>query len=82
MPLAFKANEFIVRRKSGKATRDSVLNDYERSLRDLLRLLDEIPAEEFALSKTNFGQTHTIEEMFRTSIEHFEEHAPQIRAAL
>jgi len=82
MPLALKANEFNVRRKSSRATRESVLAGYERSLRDLLQLLDETPPGDFGVRKTNFGQTQTIEEMFRISIEHFAEHAPQVRAVL
>jgi hypothetical protein len=82
LPVAFKANEFIVRRSSRKATPESVLSEYDNALRGLLQLLDDVRTEEFARSTTNFGQTRTMEEMFRISIEHFEEHAPQVRAAL
>jgi hypothetical protein len=82
MPLAYKANEFIVRRNSRNATRDSVLADYDRELTELLKLLDDMPHADFARSATNFGQARTMEEMFRISIEHLAEHAPQVRAAL
>lgn len=82
MPLGYKANEFLVRRKSRGATRDSVLADYERYQRDLLTLLDSLRDDEFAITKTNFGDTQSVESMFRISIEHFAEHAPQIRSAL
>ena len=82
LPLAFKANEFIVRRKSRNATRESVLEDYRTSLDELLRLLDDVREEEFSRSATNYGITRTIEEMFRNTIEHFAEHGPEIRSAL
>jgi hypothetical protein len=71
-----------VRRSSRKATPESVLADYDNAQRELLRLLDDVRVDEFALSSTNFGQTRTMEENFRISIEHFEEHAPQLHAAL
>ena len=82
LPLGYKANEFLVRRNSRKATRDSVLADYATALAQLLRLLDGVQDHEFALSATNFGQTKTIREMFHLSAEHFEEHGPEIKAAL
>jgi hypothetical protein len=82
MPLAYKINERRIRSRSKAATKDSVLADYERDSARLLRLLDEVPSEEFSRSFTNYAQTRTVEEMFRVPVEHFAEHAPEIRAAL
>jgi hypothetical protein len=82
LPLAFKANEFIVRRNSRKATPESVMTDFDDSLKKLLQLLESVRDDEFSITKTNFGTTQTIEGMFRISIDHFAEHAPQVRAAL
>ena len=82
VPLAFKANEFLVRRNSRKATRESVLADYDAAQARLLGLLDSFEDREFALSATNFGQTKTISQMLQGSAEHFAEHDPEIRSVL
>jgi len=81
LPLVFKANEFLVRRNSRKATPESVLSDYDTALTDLLTLLEVLRDDEFALSATNFGQTRSIRQMFHLPEEHFQEHAPEIRNA-
>jgi hypothetical protein len=82
MPLAYKINERRIRSRSKAATRESVLADYAKEQEHLLRLLDEVPDADFSRSFTNYAQTKTVEEMFRTGVEHFAEHAPEIRASL
>jgi hypothetical protein len=81
-PLAFKVNEFLVRRRSRGATRASVRTDYGASLAALLRVLDEVRDNEFDIVKTNFGITRTLEGMFRISVEHFAEHGPEIESVI
>jgi hypothetical protein len=82
MPLGYKINELLIRRRSRTATRDSVLADYERENARLLRLLDEVTEAELAIVKTNYAITQSVREMFNVPAEHFAEHAPQIRSAL
>jgi len=82
MPLGYKLNEFRIRRSSRSATKDSVLADYERHQARLLGLLDGLRDDEFAIVKTNFGMTQAVRDMFRVPVEHFAEHAPEIRSAL
>lgn len=82
MPLGYKINEMRIRRRSRSATRDSVLADYERDHARLLGLLDSATAAELAVVKTNFAITQSVAEMFLVPVEHYGEHAPQIRSAL
>ena len=82
MPLGYKINERRIRSRSKAATRDSVLADYDRDHARLLRLLDEVTDDELAIVKTNYAITQSVREMFRTPVEHFAEHAPEIRSAL
>jgi hypothetical protein len=82
MPVAYKLNEMRVRRSSRGATKQSVLADYDREQAKLLGLLGGITDDELAVVKSNFGQTRSVREMFHVPVEHFEEHAPEIRAAL
>jgi hypothetical protein len=82
MPLGYKINERRIKSRSKSATRASVLADYEREQARLLRLLDEVTDAELAIVKTNYAITQSVREMFRLPIEHFSEHAPEIRKAL
>ena len=82
MPLGYKINERRIRSRSKGATRDSVLADYDRDQARLLRLLDDVTEAELAIVKTNYAITQSVGDMFRVPIEHFAEHAPEIRAAL
>jgi hypothetical protein len=82
MPLGYKINEMRIRRRSRAATRDSVLADYEREQARLLSLLDSVTDDELAIVKTNYAITQSVREMFQIPIEHFAEHAPEIRSAL
>ena len=81
LPLAFKANEFLVRRKSRNATRESVLADFDENVALLLSALESVQNDQFTMSATNFGETRTIRQMFGVVSEHFAEHAPHIRNA-
>jgi hypothetical protein len=82
MPLGYKINERRIRSRSKNATRDSVLADYEREQARLLRLLDEVTDDEMAIVKTNYAIKQSVREMFNVPVEHFAEHAPEIRKAL
>ena len=82
MPLGYKRNEMRIRRRSRAATRESVLADYERDQARLLRLLDDLSDPEFAIVKTNFAITQSVREMFNVPVEHFAEHAPEVRAGV
>ena len=81
LPLAFKANEFLVRRKSRNATRDSVIADFDANVARLTSELDSVQDDQFTMSATNFGEKRTIRQMFSIVTEHFGEHGPQIRNA-
>jgi hypothetical protein len=82
MPIGYKLNELRIRRGASKATRDSVLADYDRHQARLLRLLDDVADADFAITKTNYAITRTVREMFQIPVEHLAEHAPEIRSAL
>jgi hypothetical protein len=82
MPLGYKINERRIRSRSKSATRESVLADYERQQARLVRLLDDVSDSELAIVKTNYAIKQSVREMFNTPIEHFAEHAPEIKAAL
>lgn len=82
MPLGYKINERRIRSRSKNATRESVLADYERQQARLLGLLDAVSDAELAIVKTNYAITQSVREMFNVPIEHFDEHAPEIRKAL
>ncbi len=82
MPLGNKLNVLRIRRGSRKATRDSVLADYERHQARLFGLLDDVTDAEFAIVKTNFAITRSVRDMFGIPVEHFAEHAPLIRSVL
>ena len=82
MPLGYKINEFRIKRSSRSATRDSVLGDYEREHTRLLALLDQCSDADFAIVKTNYGNTQSVRQMFDGPAEHMAEHAPEIRAVI
>ena len=82
MPLGYKINEMRIRRRSKTATRASVLADYEQGQAQLLRLLDDLSDAEFGIVKTNFAITQSVREMFNVPVEHFGEHAPEVRAGV
>lgn len=82
MPLGNKLNVLRIRRGARKATRDSVLADYERQQARLLRLLEDVTDAEFAIVKTNFAIARSVHDMFNIPVEHLAEHAPEIRSAL
>ena len=81
MPLGNKLNVLRIRRGSRRATRDSVLADYQRHQARLVRLLDDVADAEFAIVKTNFAITRSVRDMFEIPVEHLAEHAPDIRSA-
>jgi hypothetical protein len=81
MPLGYRINEMRIRRRSRSATRDSVLADYARYQERLLRLLDDVTDAELGIVKTNYAITQSVHEMFSVPVEHFAEHAPEIRSA-
>ena len=82
MPLGYKINEFRIRRRSKNATRESVVADYDRDHTRLLLLLDDVTDDELAIVKTNYGMTQSVREMFQVPVDHFAEHAPEIRSSL
>ncbi len=82
MPLGNKLNEVRIHRGARRATRDSVLADYERHQARLLRLLDDVMDAEFAIVKTNFAIKRSVRDMFNIPVEHLAEHGPEIRSAL
>ena len=79
-PLAFRINGVLVRIRSRRATRESVLAEYDAAAEQLLKTLDATADSEFAISATNYGLTKTMLEMFETPREHFTEHAPSLRS--
>ncbi len=82
MPLAYKINEFRIKRRSKNATRDSVLADYDRQQARLILLLDQCTDADLDIVKTNYAITRSVREMFENPVEHMAEHAPEIRAVI
>lgn len=82
MPIGYKLNEFRIRSRSKNATRESVLVDYDRDHARLLGLLDEVTDAQLAIVKTNYGMTQSVRDMFQVPVDHFGEHAPEIRSSL
>ena len=82
MGMLFKASELRVKFMSRNATPQSVLADYDVGVTRMLGVLDATREDEFAVSKTNFGQTRTIAELFHVPAEHFAEHAPEVRTGI
>jgi hypothetical protein len=80
--LADRLNGPMTRWGARKATPQSVLEDYDRGFDRLSDLLRRMRDGEWRIRAKNFGETHTIEEMFATPPAHFEEHAADIHAAL
>jgi hypothetical protein len=80
LPLGLKVNDWMERRKSRGATRESVIADFDAAHSQLCELLDDIADEEFAVSTTNFGQTRTIQQLFHLPTEHFEAHVLDFRS--
>jgi hypothetical protein len=79
MPVIYKVSEVRVRIASRKATRESVLADFDAGIARLLGVLDGVGDAELSVSAKAFGETRTIAQMFRMTTEHFAEHAPEIR---
>jgi hypothetical protein len=80
LPTIFKLSEVRVRWKSRQATRESVLADFDAGVARLCRVLDSLRDEEFQVSKTNFGETRTIAEMFSGPADHLTEHSASLAA--
>lgn len=81
-PVLYKMSEWRVRVVSRKATRVSVLADFDTAVRKLLAVLESFDDETLGLSATRMGETMTIARMFQKPVEHLAEHAGHIRAAL
>jgi uncharacterized protein (TIGR03083 family) len=81
-PLAYKANEFLVRRRSRAATPESVLADLDAGTAELLRVLDSLSDEELLVEATTMGERRAVWQQLHVPAEHFAEHAPEITAGL
>lgn len=81
-PILYKMNEWRVRVVSRKATRASVLADFDTAAQKLLAVLESFEDEALRLSATRMGETMTIAAMFQKPVEHLAEHASHIRAGL
>jgi hypothetical protein len=55
---------------------------YDAGHARLLALVDDLRDDEFAIRKTNYGDTRTVTEMLHLPAEHVGEHTPQIRAGM
>ncbi len=82
MPALYKLSELNVRMSSRKATRDSVLADFDSGINRLREILDATGADQFAMVATNFGATRNVAEMFHVPTSHFMEHQGDIKQAL
>ena len=82
MPVIYKVSELRVKIASRKATRESVLADFDAGTARLLGVLDSVADAELSVSATALGETRTIAQMFRMTTEHFAEHAPEIQTAI
>lgn len=82
MPVLYKMSELRVRIASRKATQASVLADMDAGMARLLALLDATEPAKLTVSATSFRETRTIAEMFHLPVDHFTEHAENIRPVL
>jgi hypothetical protein len=82
LPVLFKLNELRVRVASRKATPASVLAEFDAGLKRQLALLAATDDAALAATVTAFGGTRTLAATFRQAIDHFTEHAADIRAGL
>ena len=81
-PVLYKMSEWRTRVVSRKATRASVLADFDRAISKLRGVLESFDDETLRLSATRMGETMTIAGMFQKPVEHLSEHAAHIRAGL
>jgi hypothetical protein len=82
MPVIYKVSELQVKMSSRKATRESVLADFDAGIARLLGVLDSVADAELPVSAKMMGETRTFAQMFGMTAGHFAEHAPEIRAVV
>jgi uncharacterized protein (TIGR03083 family) len=75
-------NTILTRFGSRGATRESVGAKYDAAHEKLVALLDGVRDDEWHKGVTAYGRLHTIESVFRSVTEHFEEHEADIRKGL
>ncbi len=77
-PLRKLAMRWLARR----ATPASAAGKYDDGHRELVAKLESVREDEWSLSTTRFGETRTMAWHFRQPVEHFVEHAADVRAVL
>jgi hypothetical protein len=82
LPVIYKVSELRVKIASRKATRESVLADFDAGTARLLGVLDSAADAELSVTVTAMGEARTIAAMFSIATGHFAEHAPEIRTAI
>jgi hypothetical protein len=80
--IANPANRLMTKWGSRKATRESVKQLYDNGHRKALAALEGVKDDEWARSAKVFGTMQSVESLFRTVAEHFQEHERDIKAAL
>src|SRR5438270_5610803 len=82
MPVLYKVSEMRVKVASRKATPASVLADFDAGMTRLLALLEATDDASLMTNAKSLGETRTIAGMFQVPVEHFAEHAADVRKVL
>jgi DinB superfamily len=82
MPVLFKVSEIRVRLASRNATPESVLADFDAGMTRLLGLFDATDDQTLLATATSLRETRTVAAMFRVPVDHFAEHAGDVRKVL
>jgi DinB superfamily len=75
-------NTLMTRFGSRGATKESVGAKYDEAHEKLLAELDGVRDDEWQKGVTAYGRQHTIESVFRSVTEHFQEHEADIKKGL
>lgn len=76
------ANTWITRLGSRSATKQSVGEKYDEAHQKVIASLDGVQDDEWQKSARVFNREMTIEKTFRDHVEHFKEHAADIKKGL
>jgi hypothetical protein len=73
---------FYVRRGAKKATRESMIERYDAGIDRTTAAIDKVADNDWSREVKTFDQMRTVAYVFQLSVEHMNEHAPEIRTAI
>jgi hypothetical protein len=71
-----------VRRGAKKATPASLIERYDAGIARTIAALDKVGEGDWSREVKTFDEKRTVAEVFQLSVDHMNEHAPEIRAAI